>query len=627
MASVTNLFTDPGTPGILIDLPSSGTVALVCNPPRIRYPFRNNPITPDIFTRTIERDYKIVGSYYDGAGRLATRTTSSNLLSYSNDFGNAAWTKTATTITSDSIANPWDGTVTVDKMLETGSTSSHRVTRAFTATASVYTAYMIVKGGLGRDWAALELFDSAASDFLAFYNITTGEMGVSQFVYAGMIALKDGFYMCWMTTGSAVAAGAGNIRAYVSTSANLSIPVYAGSTSKGMYIGQIQLDAASTLPPLIITDGITATVSTPDVDASVNIMLSPPNLIDPFAFLIAETDPMQGDALLAGFTRTYARLPGPQAVPSTKYFTRPVMDDVAIAGTAWAVSFDIERRLSWVFYARKDVQSIGVLVLGTTPITESLSSLPASTFTAIDSGGHTISPGLNAGAATLQAAIASALTSLATVTCTSTPNSLTISWTDGPGYMKSIETASTAVVVSGGIESKTITFSSGRTDTEAPNQDPSLRTINCTGHGGVVGDRVVFWNADKIIAKSIVMAVVDADHYSVNAADVDGKDIVITQCGMSSDAAACYVNGAKICTTRKVTNYYLPGYSPNVITYADIPPVTVYADALSWLNRIFYVPSGWAAIDVGDVTQWAGAIVQQEQTQVQMVDALDTVTP
>lgn len=609
----------------LIDLPGSGLTPTVINPPRIRYPFRYNPVTPDIYARVTERDWKLAAGYYDTNGRLATRTSYTNLVTYSNDFGNAAWTKNAVTITADSVANPWDGQISSDKILETTANDSHYVRGSATLAATPTTLWAVTRG-ISRDWCSLTITDSAATSKGAAFNTTTGAVGgKSSGATTGIIALGNGWYLIYLTI--TPAAGAATVFFECETADGPPFAAYAGTATKGFYVAQMEVQSDAIAGPLVITTSATATVSVPDIDYVRNNNLAAANLLDPFGFLVSESDPAQSDALLGQFMNAYARLPAPQLIPSTKFFTRPVLDDVFVSATAWAVSFDPFQKYSWVFTSRKTIGSIGALVLGTTPIAQSYSSLPASNVTFTDSGAHTVTVQFNSGASSIQSSLAAALTSLGAITVSSTGAGLQISWANGTGTMKSIESSSTAITMGGGIAALTVTFEPSQTNTQAPNPNPATRGIVCTGHGGHVGDYVVFWYNDRIIARSKVLIVTDADHFSVMGNDINGADIAPNYCGFSANAAACYVNGSKVCTTRKTTTFYLPGYSVGITTYADIPTQLTYLDSLSWLGRILAVPTGWANIEVSEVTQWMGAILQQEITEIQMDDALDTVTP
>ena len=71
-----------------------------------------------------------------------------NLLTYSEEFDNVAWSKDASTIIPNTIIAP-DGTLTADKLIATATASSnHRVTDTFSATSGAkYTISLYVKAG------------------------------------------------------------------------------------------------------------------------------------------------------------------------------------------------------------------------------------------------------------------------------------------------------------------------------------------------------------------------------------------------------------------------------------------------------------------------------------------------
>jgi hypothetical protein len=70
-----------------------------------------------------------------------------NLRTYSEDFTNAVWTKSAASIAADTVIAP-DGTLTGDKLVEDTATSRHFVTTTLTLTANtVYTLSVYMKAG------------------------------------------------------------------------------------------------------------------------------------------------------------------------------------------------------------------------------------------------------------------------------------------------------------------------------------------------------------------------------------------------------------------------------------------------------------------------------------------------
>lgn len=630
----------------LNDLLGSGASPVPCNPMRWRYPFRNNPITPDIYSRVIERDYRIAASAYNYVPAPFTTNNFTNLGLWSSTLTNAYWDiQNGLSGVLDGIArNPWDGTYTLGFVGENGATSSHYFARSAVAIGSggFYCLSLFV---LSTGSAPFQLFfGNGVTDYVyANFSPALGTNTKSATTFGAASNADSGvqdlgiipfghYYRMWVR--GRINNGVTSVQygmCFINDSQDGRVPSFTG-TSRSLYAGGFQFESGSAGIPLTpsVYLATTTTARTATLVPSSHAQLIPTDpVVDPFAFCVMEGDPVAGDALLAGFTRWFARIPLAQIIPSTKYFTRPVMDDVFIASTAWAVSFDDAKQFSHVFTSRKTTGiSIGALTLGTTPAGQTFDTLPGTTITFTDSAGTGLGIAVNAGATAIRAALVAAYPATMTnFIVGATNNSVVISWTNGTGYMKTIDLPSSVVRMDWTPGSTSAAFNSADTRTAAPNQNPSLRTINCTGHGGVVGDLVVFWNGNKIVAKSIVMAVASADAFSVNAADVDGKDIVINAIGMSSDAAACYVNGAKVCTARKTTTFYLPGYSVGITTYADIPTQLTYIDALSWLGRIIAVPTGWANIEVSEVTQWMGAILQQEITEIQMDDALDTVTP
>ena len=75
---------------------------------------------------------------------LLIEESRTNLLTYSDQFDNAAWTKSAVSITANAAIAP-DGTMTADKMVADTSVNIHFVRESFSATAGTYTASVFVK--------------------------------------------------------------------------------------------------------------------------------------------------------------------------------------------------------------------------------------------------------------------------------------------------------------------------------------------------------------------------------------------------------------------------------------------------------------------------------------------------
>ena len=97
----------------------------------ITYPFARYPV-PDVYARTIQRSFAVLPTGFSPL--LAQRTSYTNYLLQSETFG-TTWTANASTVSSNVLANPSDGTVTADQFLETSATAEHSVSQSFTFSA------------------------------------------------------------------------------------------------------------------------------------------------------------------------------------------------------------------------------------------------------------------------------------------------------------------------------------------------------------------------------------------------------------------------------------------------------------------------------------------------------------
>lgn len=127
-----------------------------------------------------------------------------NLHLRSQEFDNAAWTKTAVTLTADDAVAP-DGTQTADKILETNTTTS-AILNALALTvvsASTYTITRYIKRNASVRWVRLLAGDSAAGNTArAWFDIENGVVGSTATTGSGwsvastpqIESLSNGFY-------------------------------------------------------------------------------------------------------------------------------------------------------------------------------------------------------------------------------------------------------------------------------------------------------------------------------------------------------------------------------------------------------------------------------------------------
>jgi len=104
---------------------------------------------------------------------------SQNMLLRSEEFDNASWSKTDTTVTANAIASP-DGLTTADLLTE-GSAGTATADTTFTASASgvAHTASVYMKAGTSTGWVRLSVYETANSLNIInlWVNMATGALG------------------------------------------------------------------------------------------------------------------------------------------------------------------------------------------------------------------------------------------------------------------------------------------------------------------------------------------------------------------------------------------------------------------------------------------------------------------
>ena len=164
---------------------------------------------------------------------LLIEESRTNLLTYSSQFDNAAWSKVNATITADTIVSP-DGTLNGDKLIGSGSGSlQHYVQRTLsltgTNTLTVYAkagekSFLLINiGGIG-----------------AWFNLSTGAIGtVDSGITAAITSVGNGWYRCSATRTATVA----DYYIYVVNSDNTF--EFTGNSYDGIYIWGAQMEAGA----------------------------------------------------------------------------------------------------------------------------------------------------------------------------------------------------------------------------------------------------------------------------------------------------------------------------------------------------------------------------------------------
>ncbi len=190
----------------------------------------------------------------------ASLQANTNLFLYSDQFDNAKWTKTSTTISANAVVNPLDGALTADKLVEVAANAEHLVSQTANLRQTddnVFTVY--AKAG-GQNYIRLKMTGDAGT-VSAFFNLSTGAVvpagmdntGTGTGIRAKITAVgSSGWYRCEIT-GKCDTAGTFGVLGTISLSTDGSTVSYAGDITKGAYIFRAQIEPGKKASDAIIT--------------------------------------------------------------------------------------------------------------------------------------------------------------------------------------------------------------------------------------------------------------------------------------------------------------------------------------------------------------------------------------
>jgi hypothetical protein len=723
------------------------TTGLALGPRVSSFPFASAQ-TPDAYAREHRQTYLCPRRDY--LPRLHQRTSWSSGFTYTDDYSNAAWTKTFLTGSANQVANPADGAVTAGRILETTDNQQHVLSRAFTFTAVSHAVQFFARH-LGRDWVRI-LANDGTEDFEGWVNLATGatkpfadiinattlnggmetsgsplgswsktESGTSG-VTRDTSVFASGTASCLLTqdgSGSACGifqdvlqigrryrvtiaarnAGTGVLRGGVGLSfaqvlttsfATYSVEftavadrlllyaqneagalvyldnvhlvpldppeivftacpdspagdwwrialvlpwvraaagtvslqpssdgttlTYAGDTAKGLYLKWFNCrpgDAAN-LGPAIEALGSARTVLAPDLDAD-----------DPFAYLVAESDPQPAPGDLLRVERTFARIPGVQTSYHFEPFNRPNMSGLK-SGSILAASLDDGRS---VHLWNSSTQLKAVLGAQNTPGTSTTNSLPSGNITLTLSDTTAASFAANATKATADAVLKAAFVDTAKLTyCYVTTNgsAITITWgryVSGP-TMASVSNPS-GTTPQWWASGNAITITAFGVAVQ-----PDTKTLYVPSHGGGVGDATALFNGDSYLAAATLAGIATGDYLSFVLEDLKSVDVPISHIARAAAATVRYAVGARDIRVRRQLTHYLPGVSmladgTTLATPASIPATATYAEGQAWLNQLV-AASTHVAIRADDAA-YLGPIMARQVTAAIMAEAVDSL--
>ena len=209
-----------------------------------------------------------------------------NLLTYSQLFSNAAWTKTNSSISGTLVTAP-DGTTTGSKLVEDTATSTHILLQTITTSATSYTFSVYAKQA-ERNWVCLNGFDFGVGSNRTWFNLATGVVGTTASgTTASITSVGNGWYRCSITR-TFISSASNQVQVNLANADNSAS--YTGDGTSGTYIWGAQLElgtVASAYTPTTTT-AVTTTnnISVP----SGQVLLSTGSLFNPSWGFVGNTN-------------------------------------------------------------------------------------------------------------------------------------------------------------------------------------------------------------------------------------------------------------------------------------------------------------------------------------------------
>jgi hypothetical protein len=176
---------------------------------------------------------------------LLIEESRTNLLVYSSEFDNAAWSKVnSCTITANTIVAP-DGTLTGDKLSRDSAAAAFRLQQLPSVTSGTAYTFTCYAKASQLSWINIGSQSSFPTNTNAWFNLSSGVLGTigSGLTSASITSVGNGWYRCSITA-TANATASGSFQIWLAPSDN-TFTFTAGNTFDGVFVWGAQFEAGS----------------------------------------------------------------------------------------------------------------------------------------------------------------------------------------------------------------------------------------------------------------------------------------------------------------------------------------------------------------------------------------------
>jgi hypothetical protein len=312
-----------------------------------------------------------------------------NLVTYSEQFDNAAWTKTAATITANSVVAP-DGTTTADALIANTANALHYFSGSFGAAVTTYTLSFFAKSA---GYRFVVFTNNGGTNMARGFDLSNGTTFVNASGYSeplsyAIVPVGNGWYRCSITFNKTTATSCG----YGVWLNNGSADTFVGDGTSGIFIWGAQLEPGTTASPYVATTsaaingtssayfGGPVTLATTNRSAAawttsgINLIQSAATFTDTTSTGTVGSvyvNRFAGQTLAASNTLTVNNLVG-------TYFNNPTAGTNVTAGV-WALGADSLLVNGTVNSVGLSVGSASTLTLGTSTSTQTLNAMTGTT--------------------------------------------------------------------------------------------------------------------------------------------------------------------------------------------------------------------------------------------------------